>query len=176
MITQPNYNHDAHVRQYYDMNIRHFPEHPLNSSKFGGERLAVALAYERNNNGFGHDDFGSVDEGGYYARVCFAECPFIVCYKEDNQGFVTEVDCDDYEAIWAQYIEDNEDTEENNEEAPADLTEELAKLKAYKEQIFAISMELESLAEAVGYPQKSDLLEVTAVIQEQCDKIEELLK
>lgn len=98
MSTAPQYNHWAHVRSYYDQ--------PADQgSKFMGARLAVYAAYKRNMEGSGHDDFGSVDELGYYARVCFAECPFIVCFREDSQGFVTEVDCNDYEAIWAQYIE-----------------------------------------------------------------------
>jgi hypothetical protein len=100
-MTQPAYNHDAHVRLYYDQRLK-------DNSKFWCERRAVLAAYERSMEGFIHDDFGHVNEGGYYCRVLFDECPFIVCFREDEQGFVTEVTPRDYEAIWAHYIETQE--------------------------------------------------------------------
>ncbi len=108
-MSEPIYNHDAHVRDYYD--LRDIGIH----GKFEGERLAVEKAYLRSLDGFIHDDFGSVDEGGYYCRVLFEECPFIVCFVEDSQGFIKEVDCHEYESIWAQWIEDNENSNDLDE-------------------------------------------------------------
>jgi len=92
------YNHDAHVRAWYDV-----PE--LHYSKFIGQTRAVRLAHETSLSGFFHDQFGDANEGGYYCRVLFQEAPFIVCFVEDSQGFVTELSSDEYEAAWAEWVE-----------------------------------------------------------------------
>lgn len=172
MTSQPTYKHDAHVRLYYDQPAR-------KGSKFSGQRLAVYAAYQMSLNGFAHDEFGSVQAQGHYTRVCFDECPFIVCFHEDCQSFVTEVDCQHYEQIWAQYIEETEDTEEGldeDDEIEPDLTGDLLALKTIKEELFKQSMELESLAESMGWPHTSELNESAAKIQEICDELEDRLK
>lgn len=106
MTSTPIYNHDSHVRAYYDQRLTGIVGG--HNSKFFSERRAVLAAWEKSLDGFAYDDFGDVNEGGYYARVLFDECPFIVCFREDEQGFVTEVSPNDYEAIWAHYIETQE--------------------------------------------------------------------
>jgi hypothetical protein len=103
------YNHDAHVRDYYDQPV-------LDSSKFAGQRRAVLAAYEMSLNGFVHDDFGDVDTWGYHARVLFNDCPFIVCFREDSQGFVDELESSEYEAVWAEYVEQSENEDESEDE------------------------------------------------------------
>ena len=105
-----DYNHDAHVREYYDQKCTGW-------GKFEGERLAVYAAHEMSMNGFVHDDFGSVDEWyGYYCRVIFDDCPFIVCFREDNLGFVHEISSEDYEAAHAEYVEWLEREDESEDE------------------------------------------------------------
>ena len=109
MTTQPiigRYNADAHVRVYYDQKCSGW-------GKFEGERLAVQVAYERSLEGFIHDDFGDSEGFGYFCRVLFDDCPFIVCFREDSQGFIHEVDPKDYEQIWVYYIEECEQEEED---------------------------------------------------------------
>lgn len=49
------------------------------------------------------------------------------------------------------------------------------RLKNVKEELFKWSMELEDVAEDMGYPHKTELLEHAAIIQEQIDAIEEML-
>lgn len=169
-IEELRFQHDNHVRDYYDQ-----PDDT--SSKFTGERRAVVEAYAMMLNGFIHDDFGSSTDGaGYYCRVTFEQCPFIVCFVEDTQGFVTELSCSEYEAAHADYVErSEEEEEEEQDDLEPEETPAQRQLRQYKEKLFAISMELESLAEDAGWPDKSELLEVSAIIQEQCDKLDELL-
>lgn len=107
---EPTFNHDAHVRDWYDQPASDFP------GKFEGERRAVALAHEMSLNGFVHDDFGDVQSIGYYARVLFDEAPFIVCFCEDSQGFVSELSCNEYEAKHAEYVEECESESEDEDE------------------------------------------------------------
>lgn len=52
---------------------------------------------------------------------------------------------------------------------------QLGQLKGMKEKIFALIMEIDNLAEDIGYPLKSELLEATAVIDEQLDVFDEML-
>jgi hypothetical protein len=103
------YNNDAHVRDYYDLKCTGW-------GKFEGERLAVQVAHERSLEGFIHDDFGSVDEGDYYCRVLFDDCPFIVCFREDAVGFVHELTSEAYEAAHAEYVERHEREDEDESE------------------------------------------------------------
>lgn len=153
MISQPVFNHDAHVRDYYDLR-------EMGYGKFEGERRAVKAAYDMMLNGFVH---------GYYCRVTFEDCPFLVCFMEDEQGFVHELTNDEYEAAHNEYIEDNEEEDE-----PED-TPNQAQIRKHKEKLFEISMELESLASDLGYPYQKDIEEVAANIQDQCDVLEEML-
>lgn len=102
------YQHDEHVRLYYDQPANNFEKYY--SSKFeGGQTVAVAVAYEESLNGC-YDDFVDVNEGGFYCRVLFDQCPYIVCFKQDEQGFITEISNGEYELAWLQYIEGNEET------------------------------------------------------------------
>jgi hypothetical protein len=96
------YNHDQHVRAYYDEIMPGF-------GKFAGERRAVEAAYVKMLCGFVHDDFGnSVDGAGYYARVLFEEAPFIVCFVECQSGFVFELSNEQYELEFQGYMEAQE--------------------------------------------------------------------
>ena len=104
---------DQHVRAYYDQPANDFEEYA--SSRFEGETVALAKAYQVSLDGFADDEFGDVDEGGFFARVLFDACPFIVCFCVDSQGFVSEIDNREYEAIWAQYIEESESSDDENE-------------------------------------------------------------
>ena len=94
------FNHDSHVRAWYD-------EPCEGLGKFEGERRAVETAYEMSLNGFVHDDFGSVQDVGYHARVLFADAPFIVCFRENGDGFVSEMSSEAYELAHIDYVEAN---------------------------------------------------------------------
>lgn len=107
---QPTFNHDAHVRAWYD-------QPSFSPGKFQGERRAVERAYESSLNGFIHDDYGSVDDIGYHARVLFDDVPFIVCFVEDSQGFVSELSNSEYESRHAAYVEECERVEVEERDA-----------------------------------------------------------
>jgi hypothetical protein len=51
----------------------------------------------------------------------------------------------------------------------------LARMRQIKEELFKWAMELEDVAEALGYPFKHDVIECSAQIMEGVDGIEELL-
>lgn len=99
--------HDSHVRAWYDQKD-HSP------GKFEGETRALRLAYETAMEGFASDDFGGDDQGANYcARVMFDAYPFIVCFEQLSNGFVRELTNSQYEALWAQSVEDAEEQEED---------------------------------------------------------------
>lgn len=103
---KPGY--DQHVRCYYDQPANNFEQ--FSSSKFEGEIVALAVAFNASLEGFQHDDFGNVDQNGYYCRVLFDDCPWIVCFVEDSNGFVTQVSNEVYEAAQAEeYSEEYDD-------------------------------------------------------------------
>ena len=54
----------------------------------------------------------SVEDNGYYCRVLFNEAPFIVCFLEDNLGFITEITNNEYESAFQTEVEHN--NEEHN--------------------------------------------------------------
>lgn len=95
--------HDQHVRAYYDQPANDFEA--FASSKYEGESIALAVAHERSLHGMAYDEFGSVQEGGFYARVLFDHAPFIVCLKEDEQGFVSEITNEAFEVARAEFDE-----------------------------------------------------------------------
>jgi hypothetical protein len=87
------------------------PEHAAFISepgKFQGERVAVRMAYDLDAEGFSQDAFGEADAGGYFARVLFDESPHIVCFVVNSDGFVTEITNSEFEAYWAQHVEETE--------------------------------------------------------------------
>ena len=92
------YNHDQHQRDYYDQAVGTL-------GKFEGERYGLAVAYNLSCEGFEDDSFGSVQDIGYFSRVTFDEAPFIVCFVEDSQGFVTEISNREFEDAEHDYIE-----------------------------------------------------------------------
>ena len=92
------FNHDSHVRAWYDQPCKE-------AGKFEGERRAVEAAYDMSLAGFAHDDFGSEGDAGYHARVLFAEAPFIVCFRESCDGFVSEMSNEAYEMAHIDYVE-----------------------------------------------------------------------
>jgi hypothetical protein len=92
------FNHDSHVRAWYDQPLKGL-------GKFEGERRAVEEAYKSSMNGFVHDDFGSVEDVGYHARVLFDGAPFIVCFRESGDGFVSEMTNEAYELAHIDYVE-----------------------------------------------------------------------
>lgn len=97
-IPAPQFNADAHARAWYDEPAT---EHP---GKFQGERRAVAVAHETSLNGCS-ESFGESEGFGFYGRVLFDDAPFLVCFREDSNGFVTEITNEQYEAADAEYIE-----------------------------------------------------------------------
>ena len=101
---QAVYNHDQQVRDYYDQPAQEGP------GKYEGERLALRLAHE---DGYCDDDFGDVQAIWFYGRVLFDDCPFIVCFVENSDGFVTEISNSEFEAAEADYIEQCELEEED---------------------------------------------------------------
>lgn len=108
--TIPAPAHDEHVRAYYDQPIE-------GHGRFEGERRALAQAYELSLGGFAHDDFGGVNEyGAFYARVVFNDCPYIVCFVEDANGFVSEITCDEFEGAFQDYVEwaEQQEAEDNS--------------------------------------------------------------
>ena len=96
------YQHDAAQRDYYN-EVNWYP------GKFEGTRRAVESAYEVSLNGCQHDDFGSVEEYGYYCRVLFDEAPHIVCFRECGQGFIYELTNNEYEMCFLDYVEQSEE-------------------------------------------------------------------
>lgn len=107
-----DFEHDSHVRAYYD-------QRDNSPGKFEGETRALRLAYETSMNGFAEDEFGGDDDiAPYTARVLFDHYPFIICFQELSNGFVREITNREYEYLWAEYIEDIEDME--NEESESD--------------------------------------------------------
>lgn len=71
-----------HVKAYY-ARIETRP------GKFEGEPFAVQVAYDSWMDGFYHDDFEF--NGESYARVCFDDCPNLVCFYQNETGFVREI-------------------------------------------------------------------------------------
>jgi hypothetical protein len=56
-----------------------------------------------------------------------------------------------------------------------EFLEAVERLKKLKEGIFALAMELETSAEDLGHPVKDEVLEVSAIIDEQLDVLEAIV-
>ena len=89
--------------------------------RFEGERIALALAY-RNSLNSCCEDFGSVDELGYFCSS-YVDLPngtyIDVFFQVDNSGFITEISSQEYEAA-----EDEEAAEYEYEEYEDALEDE----------------------------------------------------
>jgi hypothetical protein len=86
--------HNEHAKDYYNLPNQ-------GPGKFEGERQAVRIAYDVSLDGC-CEDFGDADFG-YYCQVNFEEYPGTVYFWENSQGFVTEIDKNQYLAARHDY-------------------------------------------------------------------------
>src|SRR5690554_5076171 len=84
--------------------------------KFEGERLALKMAYEASLEGNLDEEFGSVQENGYYCRVYLKGLEEPICFMENEYGFIFEISNEEFEKSFEKWSEETDEGDPDEEE------------------------------------------------------------